>query len=86
MSITLAILEEFLMIIILHETKIPMVDMKVQMFSNFSKNKILKKMKSPSFMRNGRFYTSKCRGMLQNMEVLYMQPPRSLGPYYFKGL
>jgi hypothetical protein len=43
-------------------------------------------MKSPSFMRNGRFYTSKCRGMLQNMKVLYMHPPRSLGPYYMHGL
>jgi hypothetical protein len=37
-------------------------------------------------MRNGRFYTSKCRGMLQNMKVLYMHPPRSLGPYYMHGL
>jgi hypothetical protein len=45
-----------------HETKIPMVDMKVQVYSRFSKNEIWKKMKSPSSMRNGRFYPLKCRG------------------------
>jgi hypothetical protein len=36
-SIILAILEEFLVILIFHETKIPMVDMKVQVYSNFRK-------------------------------------------------
>jgi hypothetical protein len=32
--------------------------MKVQVYSNFSKNKIWKKIKSPISMRNGRFNTS----------------------------
>jgi hypothetical protein len=32
-----------------------MMDMKVQVYSKFMKNKIWKKMKSPSSMRNGRF-------------------------------
>jgi hypothetical protein len=36
--------------------------MKVQVYSKFSKNKICKKMKSPSSMRNGRFHSPKCRG------------------------
>jgi hypothetical protein len=36
-SITLAILVEFFVISLFHETKIPTVDMKVQMHSNFSK-------------------------------------------------
>jgi hypothetical protein len=36
-SIILAILVEFLVISLFHETKIPMVDMKVQVYSNFSK-------------------------------------------------
>jgi hypothetical protein len=40
MSITLAILEEFLMISIFHETKIPIVDMKVQLYSKVRKHKI----------------------------------------------
>jgi hypothetical protein len=39
-SITLANLEEFLVISIFHEPKIPMVDMKVQVNSKFRKNKI----------------------------------------------
>jgi hypothetical protein len=39
-SITLANLAEFLVISIFHETKIPTVDMKVQMYSKFRKNKI----------------------------------------------
>jgi hypothetical protein len=34
-SITLAILVEFLVISLFHETKIPMVDMKVQVSSKF---------------------------------------------------
>jgi hypothetical protein len=66
-SITLAILVEFFVISLFHQTKIPTVDMKVQVYSNFRKNKIWKKIKSPSSMRNGRFNTSKCRGKLQKI-------------------
>jgi hypothetical protein len=40
--VTLAILVEFFVIALFHETKIPMVDMEVQVYSNFSK-KIQKK-------------------------------------------
>jgi hypothetical protein len=36
-SITLAILVEFFVISFFHETKIPTVDMKVQVYSKFSK-------------------------------------------------
>jgi hypothetical protein len=39
-SITLANLEEFLVILIFHETKIPTVGMKVQVYFKFRKNKI----------------------------------------------
>jgi hypothetical protein len=39
-SITLAILEEFLVISIFHEMKIPTVDVKVHMYSKFRKTKI----------------------------------------------
>jgi hypothetical protein len=39
-SITLAILAEFFVISFFHETKIPMVDMKVQVYSKFKKIKI----------------------------------------------
>jgi hypothetical protein len=53
---------ESLVISIFHETKIQIVDMKVQVYSKFRKNKISKKLKSPNSMRNGRFGTSKCRG------------------------
>jgi hypothetical protein len=42
-SITLANLEEFLVISIFHEIKIPMVDMKVQLYSRFRKIKFDKK-------------------------------------------
>jgi hypothetical protein len=42
-SITLAILVEFLVISFFHETRILMVDMKVQVYSQFSKKKKLKK-------------------------------------------
>ena len=72
-SITLAILVEFLVISLFHETKIPMVAMKIQV-SFFIKN--WKKIKSPSSMRNGRFNTSKCKGKSQKMEVLYTLPPK----------
>jgi hypothetical protein len=50
---------EFVVISIFHETKIRMVDMKAQVYSNFKKNKISKKIKSPNSMMNGRFDTSK---------------------------
>jgi hypothetical protein len=39
-SIPLASLEEFLVISIFHEIKIPIIDLKVQMYSKFRKNKI----------------------------------------------
>jgi hypothetical protein len=39
-----------------HETKIPTMDMKVQVYSKFSKKK---KIKSPSSMENGRFHPPK---------------------------
>jgi hypothetical protein len=45
-----------------HKTKIPTVDMKVQVYSKFSKNKIRKKIRSASSMRNARIHTPKCRG------------------------
>jgi hypothetical protein len=54
-----------------HETKISRVDVKVQVYSNFSKNKIWKKIKYPSSMRNGRCNTPKCRGKVQKFGVLY---------------
>jgi hypothetical protein len=69
-SITLAILEEFLAISISNETKIPTVDMKVQVYSKFREYKIWKKVKSPISMINGRFHPPKCRGKLQKMGVL----------------
>jgi hypothetical protein len=75
-SNTVAILVEFFVISLFYETKIPTVDMKVQVYSNFSKNKIWRKMKSPSSMRNGKFDTSKCRGKVQKMEVLYTHPSK----------
>jgi hypothetical protein len=56
------------------------VDMKVQMYSKFGKNKIWKKMKSPSSMKNGRFHPPKCRGKLQKMGVLYIHSPKIPGP------
>jgi hypothetical protein len=36
--------------------------MKVLVYSNFGKNKIWTKIKSPSSMKNGRFHPPKCRG------------------------
>jgi hypothetical protein len=57
---------EFLVISLFHKTKIPTVDMMVQVSSNFKKQ-MWKKMKSPNSMRNGRFNTSKFRGKLQKM-------------------
>jgi hypothetical protein len=67
-SITLAKLVEFLVISIFHETKIQKVDVKVQVYSKFSKNKIPKKIKTPNSMRNGRFHISKCRGKLEKIK------------------
>jgi hypothetical protein len=66
---------------IFHRTKIPTVDMKVQVHSRFSKNKIWKKVKSPNSVRNGRFNTSKCRGKLQKMGVLYIHSPKRPSPF-----
>jgi hypothetical protein len=79
-SITIARLVEFFVISLFYETKIPMVDMKVQVYSKFSKNKIWEKMKSPSSMKNGRFHTLKYRGKVQKMEVLYTHLPKKLRP------
>jgi hypothetical protein len=42
--------------------KIPMVDMKVLVWSNFSKKSFWNKMKSLNSMRNARFHCPKCRG------------------------
>jgi hypothetical protein len=54
-------------------------------YSKFRKKnlgkKIWKKVRSPISMRNARLYTSKCRGKLQKMEVLYTYSPKSLGPF-----
>jgi hypothetical protein len=50
-------------------------------YSKFRKNKIPKKVKSPISMRNGRFNSSKCRGKLQKMGVLYTHSPKSPGPF-----
>jgi hypothetical protein len=55
--------------------------MKVQVYSNLSKNKNSKKIKSPSSMRNGRFNTSKYRGKLQKMGVMYTHSSIRLGPF-----
>jgi hypothetical protein len=64
---------------IFHETEIPTIDMKIQVYFKFRNNKICKKVKSPISMRNGRFNTSKCRGKLQKMGVLYTHSPKSPG-------
>jgi hypothetical protein len=72
---------EFLVLSIFHETKIWTVDMKVQVYSKFRKNKISKKIKSPNSMKNGRFDTSKCRGKLEKMGVLCTHSPKSPGPF-----
>jgi hypothetical protein len=56
------------------------VDMNVLVYSNFSKRKIWKKMKSPSSMRNGRIHPPKCRGKVQKMGVLYIHSPKMPSP------
>jgi hypothetical protein len=50
-----------------YETKIPTVDMKVQVYSKFIKNKIRKINKSPCSMREGRFHPPKCRSKVQKI-------------------
>jgi hypothetical protein len=67
--------------LIFYEIKIPMVNMKVLGYSNFSKKKIWKKNKSPSSMRNENFHLPKHRGMLQKMGVLYTHSPKRPGPF-----
>jgi hypothetical protein len=57
-----------------------MVDMKVLMYSNFSKKLLKEKMKSPSSMRNGRFHPSKCKGKVQKMGVVYTHSPKMSSP------
>jgi hypothetical protein len=38
-------------------------------------------LKSPSSMKNGRFNTSKYRGKVQKMEVLYIHSPKRHDPF-----
>jgi hypothetical protein len=54
--------------------------MKLQVWTKFSKNKLWKKVKSPVSMNFGRISTSKCRGKLQKMGVLYAHSLKSPGP------
>jgi hypothetical protein len=56
------------MISFFYQTKIPTVDMKVQVYSKFRKNKIWKTIKSPCTMRDGRIHPPKCRGKVQKIE------------------
>jgi hypothetical protein len=79
-------LVEFFVISLFHEMRIPMVDMKFQVYFKFSKNKIWKKIKSPSSMGNGRFDTPKCRGKVQKMGVLYTHPKEAQALVTCKGL
>jgi hypothetical protein len=51
--------------------------MKVHVYSKFSKNKIWKKMKSPSSMRNGRFHPPKCTGKVQKIGEETLKGPFS---------
>jgi hypothetical protein len=51
--------------------------MKVQVWNKFSKNKLWKKVKSPLSMNFGRISTSKCRGKLQKLGVLYTHSLKS---------
>jgi hypothetical protein len=61
------ILVGFLVNSLFHETKIPTVDMKVQVCSKFRKFPFGKKVKSPLRMNFGRISTSKYRGRHQKM-------------------
>jgi hypothetical protein len=54
--------------------------MKVQVWTKFSKKQLWKKVKSPLSMNFGRISTSKCRGKLQKMGVLYTHSLKSPGP------
>jgi hypothetical protein len=54
--------------------------MKVLVYFTFSKFFFLKKVKSPSSMRNGRIHPPKCRDKLQKMGVLYINSPKMPGP------
>jgi hypothetical protein len=63
----LAIREEFLVNSPFQFIKIPMVDMKVHVYSKFSKNKIWKKVESPSSMKDERFHHSKCMGKVHKI-------------------
>jgi hypothetical protein len=48
-------------------------------YSNFSK-KNWKKMKSPSYMKNGRFHPYKCGDKVQKIGVLYTHSPKMSSP------
>jgi hypothetical protein len=63
-----------------HETKIPTVDRKVQVWTKFWKFFFWKKVKSPLSMNFGRISTSKCRGMLQKMGCCTINPPKKPRP------
>jgi hypothetical protein len=54
--------------------------MKVQVYSKFSKNKFWKNEIS-NLHEQWTFNTSKCRGKLQKMGVLYTDSPKSPGPF-----
>jgi hypothetical protein len=66
-----------------YETKIPTVDMKVQMYSTFRKNKIKKKVKSPISMRNGTFNTSSvgAKNVASKNGGVYTHSSKSPGPF-----
>jgi hypothetical protein len=51
--------------------------MLIQVYSKFSKNKIWKKIKSPSTMKNGRFHPPKYRGKFQKMGCCRGTLPKS---------
>jgi hypothetical protein len=55
--------------------------MKVQVCSKFRDFFFLKKEKFPLSMNFGRISTSKCKGKLQKMGVLYTHSPKSHGPF-----
>jgi hypothetical protein len=38
-------------------------------------------MRSPSFMRNGRFHPPKCRGRVQKMGAMYTHSPKMPSPF-----
>jgi hypothetical protein len=50
-------------------------------WTKFSKNNLWKKVKSPLSMNFGRISTSKCRGKLQKMGVMYTHSAKSPGPF-----